>query len=56
MVPRLGTFGPGVFEVDDPQSVGEFGFGLSILYDSDGDWELQSPVVRHMLYRHHVYD
>ena len=53
--PRLETFGPGVFEVDDPQSIREFGFGMSLFYDTDGDWELGSPVARPMRYRNTAY-
>ena len=50
--PRLETFGPGVFEVDDPQSIREFGFGMSLFYDGESDWELGSPVARPLRYRH----
>jgi radical SAM superfamily enzyme YgiQ (UPF0313 family) len=56
VVPRLETFGGGLLEVDDPQSIREFGFGMSLFYDADSDWELSSPVARHMRFRHHVYD
>ena len=54
-VPRLGTFGPGVFEVDDPQSICVFGFGMSLVFDGESDWELASPVARPMRFRHTVY-
>jgi radical SAM superfamily enzyme YgiQ (UPF0313 family) len=55
VVPRLRSFGPGVFEVEDPQSVCEFGFGMSLVFDADSDWELASPVARPMRHRHTVY-
>jgi radical SAM superfamily enzyme YgiQ (UPF0313 family) len=55
LVPHLHTFGPGVFEVEDPQSVCEYGFGMSLLFDADSDWELGSPVARPMRYRHTVF-
>jgi hypothetical protein len=54
-VPHLHTYGPGTFEVDDPQAVCEYGFGMSLLFDADSDWELGSPVARPMRYRHTVY-
>jgi radical SAM superfamily enzyme YgiQ (UPF0313 family) len=55
VAPRLSGFGPGVFEVEDPQAVCEYGFGMSLLFDADSDWELGSPVARPMRYRHTVY-
>jgi len=55
VVPRLRTFGPGEFVVEDPQAVCEFGFGMSLVFDADSDWELGSPVARPMRFRHTVY-
>jgi radical SAM superfamily enzyme YgiQ (UPF0313 family) len=51
-VPRLSTYGPATFEVDDEQEVSSLGLGMSMLYDTDSDWELASPVARPMRYRH----
>jgi len=55
LVPRLRDFGPASFEVDDPQAVTALGFGMSLFYDSESDWELASPVARPIRYRHSVH-
>lgn len=54
-VPRLETFGPTTFTVDDPGSVSVLGLGMSLVYDPDSDWELASPVARPMRLRHSVH-
>jgi radical SAM superfamily enzyme YgiQ (UPF0313 family) len=55
LAPRLTTYGPATLQVQDPQAVCEYGFGMSLLFDADSDWELGSPVARPMRYRHTVY-
>ena len=54
-VPRLSSFGPATFAVDDPQDVSRLGVGMSLFYDTDADWELQSPVARPMRFRHTIH-
>jgi radical SAM superfamily enzyme YgiQ (UPF0313 family) len=51
-VPRLSTYGPATFTVTDEQEVSSLGLGMSLLYDTDSDWELASPVARPMRFRH----
>ncbi|MBX3287637.1 MAG: radical SAM protein, partial [Actinobacteria bacterium] len=52
VVPRLASFGPTSFAVDDPQSVAVLGLGMALVYDPDSDWELASPMARPMRFRH----
>ena len=52
VVPRLSSFGPASFTVDDPQSVAALGLGMALVYDPDSDWELDSPMARPMRFRH----
>ena len=54
-VPHLRDFGPALFEVDDPQSVTVYGLGMGLDYDTEGDWELASPVARPIRFRHTIH-
>ena len=49
--PRLNSFGPADFRVDDPQDVCTLGVGMPMLGDADSDWELASLVARPMRFR-----
>ena len=51
-VAPLATFGPGTFEIDDPQNLTATGFGMPMRYDVHADWELGSPVARPMRQSH----
>ena len=48
-------FGPARFEVDDPQQVTVYGLGMGLDYDTEGDWELASPVARPIRFRHTIH-
>jgi hypothetical protein len=47
-VPRLRTFGPAAFTVDDPRDVCGISLGFGSAIDAYMDWELRSPVGRAM--------
>jgi radical SAM superfamily enzyme YgiQ (UPF0313 family) len=50
-LPRLESYGPAEFRVDDPQDICSLSIGMPMLDEPDSDWELGSPVARPMRFR-----
>ncbi len=50
-LPRLSSYGPAEFRIDDPQNICGLSIGMPMLDEPDSDWELGSPVARPMRFR-----
>jgi hypothetical protein len=47
-LPALRDLPPAPFEIDDPDRISEAGLGFRFDIDQYGNWEMRSPVMRHM--------